>query len=592
MYLPAWLFDATKTSSGIEIPYFLTQLNTMWPDLEDRLGINVKSEEGVLNSIAFWENPLRNSSPDIYWPIDNMFPTVCYEDDPQTAKDTVLPITKGMIAAKRIRTDLNHFDLSSFKGRLEFIYWRLTLGCKEYRYMRLRKEEIKYLYAPLERFGEKLKHLPKAAEILPIFFMNDEKIIQALGLGNVETFEQCWKDKGNEIQSIIESAKSYSDQKKLTTSEGKAESGGVNIIGLPSGQFGIGEDARTATRALLKVGIVPAVCEPPIAIGIAKVEKEWLNHLIVEEPKYKVNIITIPAADSLRLYFLQWSAVLHKRYNICAWQWELPKWPHRWGRLLNIPDEIWAQSHYVEEMFKKVTEKPVTYMPLAVDKPIFSPKSREYFDIEDNVYTFLSVFDCNSWFKRKNPMCAVKAFQKAFPKNQRDKRLVVKMMNSRPDLQEYRELMRTAAQDLRIVVIDEFLTRSDMLALINCADVFVSLHRSEGFGRVIAECMLMGKPVISTNYSGSVDFAFEGTAYVVNGPLIPVQKGDYSVYEGQHWMDPDVEMAAQAMKRCVENPNETTRMAQRGQAYIEKNHSIEAISERYRERLAQLGVID
>ena len=166
------------------------------------------------------------------------------------------------------------------------------------------------------------------------------------------------------------------------------------------------------------------------------------------------------------------------------------------------------------------------------------------------------------------------------------------MMNSRPDLQEYRELMRTAALDLRIVVIDEYLTRSDMLALINCADVFVSLHRSEGFGRVIAECMLMGKPVISTNYSGSVDFAFEGTAYVVNGPLIPVQKGDYSVYEGQHWMDPDVDMAAQAMRRCVENPNETTRIAQRGQAYIEKNHSIRAISERYRERLTQLGVVD
>ena len=125
---------------------------------------------------------------------------------------------------------------------------------------------------------------------------------------------------------------------------------------------------------------------------------------------------------------------------------ELPKWPNQWGRLLNIPDEIWAQSHYVEEMFKKVTEKPVTYMPLAVDKPIFSPKSREYFDIEDNVYTFLSVFDCNSWFKRKNPMCAVKAFQKAFPKNQRDKRLVVKMMNSRPDLKEYRELMHSSSR--------------------------------------------------------------------------------------------------------------------------------------------------
>jgi glycosyltransferase involved in cell wall biosynthesis len=203
----------------------------------------------------------------------------------------------------------------------------------------------------------------------------------------------------------------------------------------------------------------------------------------------------------------------------------------------------------------------------------------------------LSVFDCNSWFQRKNPMCAIRAFQQAFPKGRKDVQLVIKMMNSRADLPEYRELMRTAAQDLRIVVIDQFLSRNDMLALLDCADVFVSLHRSEGFGRVVAECMLMGKPVISTNYSGSVDFAFDGTAYVVDGPLVPLKKGDYSEYEGQHWMDPDVGLAAQAMQRCVDDPSGTAAMALRVQAHVQTHHSIEAVAQRYQARLAQLGVV-
>ena len=188
-------------------------------------------------------------------------------------------------------------------------------------------------------------------------------------------------------------------------------------------------------------------------------------------------------------------------------------------------------------------------------------------------------------------MCAVPAFQKAFPKGQSDVQLIIKMMNSRVDMTEYRELMRTAAEDLRIVVIDLFLTRDDMLALINTADVFVSLHRSEGFGRVIAECMLMGKPVISTNYSGSVDFAFEGTAYVVDGPIIPLKKGDYCEYEGQFWMDPDVDLAANAMQKCMEDRTKTAEMALRGQMHVRKHHSINVIGERYKTRLNELDLL-
>ena len=81
--------------------------------------------------------------------------------------------------------------------------------------------------------------------------------------------------------------------------------------------------------------------------------------------------------------------------------------------------------------------------------------------------------------------------------------------------------------------------------------------------------------------------SFEGTAYVVNGPLIPVQKATTACTIQHRWIL--MEMAAQAMKRCVENPNETTRMAHVAGIYRKKTHrTFQSVIE----CLAQRKVID
>jgi len=185
---PDWLFEEVDTPSGWRLPYFLTQLNTMWPDLQDRLGIHVNTEQGVLNTLAFWENPLRHSSPDLAWPIPNAFPALFYQPDPQVVQDAVLPITKGMVAAKNVRTDMGQFDLSHTMGRLQFVQWRLMYGQKEYRYLALRPEELKTLQAPCARFDGRLAHLPRLAELLPLYFSHHPDTSAALQAGDVATF--------------------------------------------------------------------------------------------------------------------------------------------------------------------------------------------------------------------------------------------------------------------------------------------------------------------------------------------------------------------------------------------------------------------
>jgi len=590
----AWFYEEVPTPSGYKVPYFLTQLSTFWPDLEDTRNAHMKTEAGLVNTMAFWENPLRHQAPDIAWPIGGAFPAMLFEPEDKVEQDAVLLITKGMMGAIRVRPDMQQFTTRTRLGRLQIVHWRIGLGCREYRYLSLTDDEVSYLEAHSTAFDGAIAHLPRLAELLPVHCADRPDLVALLGQGDRSTYDSLWSAIGPELRSMLAGATrrppttSYDPHRTI----GTTDPNGINIIGFATGQFGIGEDARTATRALLTAGIQPAVYEPPIPLACAVIKDGWVNEYIHSEPKYRFNLFTMPAPDTLRMFFLQQIGVLQGRYNICAWQWELPHWPDRWKRLLAIPDEIWAQSRYVQHMFEQETGKPIQYMPLAVEVPVFTPRTRTSFDIPEEPYTFLSVFDCNSWFQRKNPMGAILAFQEAFPANNRDVQLVVKMMNTRHEMPEYKALMRMAAQDPRVFVIDEFFSRSDMLALLDCVDVFVSLHRSEGFGRVVAESMLLGKPVISTNYSGSVDFAHEGTAYVVDGPLVKLKKGDYSEWEGQHWMDPDIGLAAASMRRCIEDLAQTQAMALRGKQVIEQNHSIEAVSQHYVGRLRQLGAIN
>ena len=77
---------------------------------------------------------------------------------------------------------------------------------------------------------------------------------------------------------------------------------------------------------------------------------------------------------------------------------------------------------------------------------------------------------------------------------------------------EWHWFQARAAEDSRIVLIAESLPREELLALYGCCDVFLSLHRSEGFGRGMAEALQLGVDVIATDFGGNTDLC--------SGPLV------------------------------------------------------------------------
>ena len=97
----------------------------------------------------------------------------------------------------------------------------------------------------------------------------------------------------------------------------------------------------------------------------------------------------------------------------------------------------------------------------------------------------LTTFDSLSYVSRKNPLGAVRAFGEAFSGDDKA-RLIVKTHNASAIADEFGrrvwgEVLRRAAADPRIVIIDETLSYADVMALKAGSNCYLSLHRSEGF---------------------------------------------------------------------------------------------------------------
>ena len=99
------------------------------------------------------------------------------------------------------------------------------------------------------------------------------------------------------------------------------------------------------------------------------------------------------------------------------------------------------------------------------------------------------------------------------------------------------------------------LSRPDLLALYQCCDCFLSLHRAEGFGRGIAEAMQLGLHVITTGYSGNMDFCDEPYADLVEYTLVKIKKGQYPFGVRQVWANANISHAANLMRAFFDNTN-------------------------------------
>ncbi len=365
---------------------------------------------------------------------------------------------------------------------------------------------------------------------------------------------------------------------------------GANLVGYAQGVLGMGEHVRMTAEALKAVGTPYGIVD--FDVGVVNKQSELSDdYCVIDGNRHRANIFHVNADQMLNSYLRLGGEFFAGRYNIGYWAWELAKCPANWVPVTRMVDEIWAPSRFIQASFSAVADAPVVHMPLCVELPDFVRRERSHFGLPYGDRLFLYVFDFHSYLQRKNPYAAIRAFKQAFPAGTEAAGLVIKVMNGEADSPAWRAMIELIGGDRRIHVLNSVMSRSDVLALIDCCDSFISLHRAEGFGRGPAEAMYLGKPVIATNYSGTTDFMRPSNSYLVDYELVPIQPGEYVFPEGQKWAEADVSHATTHMRSIVDDFGEAKRIGALGQATIRQEFSAPEIGRRMTARLRELGML-
>jgi glycosyltransferase involved in cell wall biosynthesis len=349
----------------------------------------------------------------------------------------------------------------------------------------------------------------------------------------------------------------------------------VSVIGYPTGQFGIGEDSRLLADSLSYVGLGHDIYRSARSINAKEIFSPLYQSIHQYEKNSSLNIFCMPAFDTLALLFDVGVKPFENTVNIGFWQWELSRFPEEAKAAFDLVHEVWTISNFAAESLAKSTNKVVRVIPLPVKE--FTPANlgRADFGIPIDSFMFFFAFDGSSFISRKNPLGVIEAFQRAFPKHHKDVVLVIKTMGIGNNLL-WKECMRKAFADPRIILFDEVMEKGKLLALMKSCNTVISLHRSEGFGRLMAEAFLLEKPVIVSNYSGNLDYTNDSNSYLVDGSLVPVFKEDYPFSKGQVWFEPDLDYAAEILRSVVSEESEATKKAKNGRITILENYSVEA----------------
>jgi glycosyltransferase involved in cell wall biosynthesis len=363
---------------------------------------------------------------------------------------------------------------------------------------------------------------------------------------------------------------------------------GVLFIGYLEAGLGLGESLRGLVRSIADTDLPFALY--PFNLGV---ETRRIGPFASERydraRRYQVNVIEM-AADQVPVMFREvgrWRTA--HSYNILRTYWELPKAPPEWAAALRGIQEIWAPNAFVAKAFDEIFDGPINIVPPCVEVDTVTAFGREQFGMDPDRFYFVFSFDYFSHPARKNPIGVLRAFQLAFPHRSENVGVIIKSTGAPSHYPDIKAMLSEAADnDPRIKIIDTMFSRDEMLAMINQADCYVSLHRSEGFGLGMAEAMALGKPVIGTDYSGSTDFLSVHTGFPIPFTARPLKPDEYIFAHGQSWAEPDEAAAAEAMQRVFRDPRESGRRARAGKALQEARYGRASVGRIAARRLQEI----
>ena len=246
---------------------------------------------------------------------------------------------------------------------------------------------------------------------------------------------------------------------------------------------------------------------------------------------------------------------MNGNYNIIYFYWEESRIPSQWVGEFDKLDAILVPTFFVKQVLIDSGVKAQIFVVLnGVNHKLLNIKDKKILDANTQKrYRFLNI---GSGFPRKGVDILLLAFSEEFTKND-DVCLIIKTFpNIHNEISELiNNLKKTNHNCPEIINIDRDLDESNIAWLYNNSDCLVYPTRGEGFGLPIAEAMLFKKPVITTNYSGHLDFCNDNNCFLINYKLEPSQTHLKKEWNIKHscWAKPDKHHLKRLMRLVYEN---------------------------------------
>ena len=110
---------------------------------------------------------------------------------------------------------------------------------------------------------------------------------------------------------------------------------------------------------------------------------------------------------------------------------------------------------------------------------------------------------------------------------------------------------------------------------------FVSFTKGEGFGRPLLEAAITGKPVLTTNWSGHIDFINPDYNVLIGGELKPVHKSAANRFllKESQWFNINTPIASRAMKDIFNHYKKYVEISRKQTQYLKSNFSLDKMGE-------------
>lgn len=363
----------------------------------------------------------------------------------------------------------------------------------------------------------------------------------------------------------------------------------TQVTGWHLAPTGVGEVARSNVAALAAVG------HPVRAVDLAEPWPEERG----ARTRRRIHLLNVNADGMDEAMRRLGAGIRAGDVVVGNWFWETERFPDRWRGEFGRLSELWVASQYLQSTFGAIAPCPVVRMRPAVLARCIGPGKRDVGEwMPRNRFNVFFAFDVMSVVERKNPFGVIEAYRRAFGNGLGGTRLVVKAhqmeratgVDSSVGLPpDFEVRLRREMEAIGGVLITRTLPRSEMAGLMKACDVYLSLHRSEGFGLTLAEAMMLGRPCIATGYSGNLDFMNVGNSHLVAWRRVTLDRNHGPYEAGTSWAEPDLDHAASLLIRVRENPEEAMAKAALAREELQRDYSPEMVGRAMVERLERLG---